>query len=253
VGGREAPEPYQVRWFPNRWPAMDGERCEVVLYSPLHEASLASLGTEGVRAVIDLWTQRTAVNSVREDVDHILIFENRGAEVGATISHPHGQIYHYPHIPDRPRKRLAAGWVPDTDPGARLVTERDTWTAWVPTAPVYPCQIAIAPRTQLRSLLDLGPDDRNELAAVLGEVLARLDAHFETAAPYMMWLNQQPFSQRDHDRSLIDAAWFNIEIVSPWRATDVQRYIAAAEVACEEYFNPVVPEDLAQALRAVSI
>jgi UDPglucose--hexose-1-phosphate uridylyltransferase len=252
VGGLEAPEPYQVKWFSNRWPAMDGDRCEVVLYSPHHDASLSSLGTDGIAAVIELWTQRTAVNSQRPEVDYVLIFENRGAAVGATISHPHGQIYHYPHLPDRPRRRLEAKWHPDPDAGERLITEHGVWMAWVPAAPVFPCEIAIAPRTQHRSLLDLSVSDRADLAMVLGEVLSRLDAHFGTAAPYMMWLNQQPFSQRDEYRSLIDAAWFNIEIVSPWRATGVPRFIAAAEVACEEYFNPVIPEDLAAALRLIS-
>jgi UDPglucose--hexose-1-phosphate uridylyltransferase len=232
---------------------MEGERCEVVLYSPHHDASLWGLGADGISAVIDLWTERTAVNSERPDVDHVLIFENRGAAVGATISHPHGQIYNYPHIPDRPRRRLQANWHPDLDPRDRLIAQRGTWIAWVPAAPVFPCEIAIAPRTQHRSLLDLDSTDRADLAILLGDVLARLDAHFESAAPYMMWLNQQPFSQRDQDRSLIEAAWFNIEIVSPWRATGVQRFIAAAEVACEEYFNPVIPEDLATALRSIDI
>ena len=59
VGGLEAPEPYETRWFVNRWPAMDGDRCEVILYSPQHDASFASLGTEGIARVIDLWAERT--------------------------------------------------------------------------------------------------------------------------------------------------------------------------------------------------
>ena len=59
VGGLEAPDPYEVHWFPNRWPAMQGDRCEVVLYTPDHDATLWSLGVSGVRKVIDLWAERT--------------------------------------------------------------------------------------------------------------------------------------------------------------------------------------------------
>src|SRR4051812_46552104 len=57
-GGLEAPEEYDVRWFPNRWPAMPGRRCEVVLYTPEHDATFWSLGAFGARKVIDLWAER---------------------------------------------------------------------------------------------------------------------------------------------------------------------------------------------------
>src|SRR4051794_12220888 len=87
VGGLEAPEPYDVRWFPNRWPAMPGDRCEVVLYTPDHDATMWSLGAARVRKVIDLWAERTTALGARDDVDFVLVFENRGAEVGATIAH----------------------------------------------------------------------------------------------------------------------------------------------------------------------
>ena len=113
VGGREAPDQYSVRAFPNRWPALAEGRCEVVLYTPEHDASFSSLGAEGARQVIDLWADRTTALSALDDVEFVLIFENRGAEVGATISHPHGQIYAFDHVPPRPDRRFAAGWRPD--------------------------------------------------------------------------------------------------------------------------------------------
>ena len=99
-------------WFPNRWPAMEGDRCEVVLYTPVHDATFASLGVDGARKVIDLWAERTAELGARDDVDYVLVFENRGPEVGATIAHPHGQIYAYDHVPSRQARRLAGGWAP---------------------------------------------------------------------------------------------------------------------------------------------
>src|SRR5690348_1091586 len=86
-GGLEAPEPYDVRWFVNRWPAMPDDRCEVILYTPEHDATFWSLGTSGARRVVDLWADRTTALAQRDDVDYVLVFENRGASVGATISH----------------------------------------------------------------------------------------------------------------------------------------------------------------------
>lgn len=243
VGGLEAPEPYEVRWFANRWPAMPDDRCEVILYTPRHDATLWSLGIDGVRRVIEMWAERTSALGARDDVEFVLVFENRGAEVGATIEHPHGQIYAYDHVPERSRRRLAGGWRPDHDATERVVTQGEHWSAVVPYAPRFPLEITIAPRRHLGLLADLSSDERSGLAAILVDVMARLDQRFERPLPYMMWLNQRPTT------SGYDDAWFNIEIVSPWRAAGVQRFIAAAEVATDEYFNPVVPEELAQALR----
>lgn len=248
VGGLEAPEPYDVRWFPNRWPAMPGGRCEVVLYTPDHDATFASLGPVGARRVVDLWADRTAALAARDDVAHVLVFENRGAEVGATIAHPHGQIYAYDHVPARPARRLAAGWRPDPDPGDREVVRVGGWSVVVPFAPVFPLALEIAPDHRVPDLVAMTPDDRNGLAAVLVDVFDRLDRLFDRPLPYMMWLAQRPTL----DVPGADRAWFHVEIVSPWRAAGVARHIAAAEVASDEYFNPVVPDELADRLRALA-
>jgi UDPglucose--hexose-1-phosphate uridylyltransferase len=246
-GGLEAPEPYDVRWFRNRWPAMQGDRCEVVLYTSQHDATFASLGVAGARKVVDLWAERTADLGARDDVDFVLCFENRGPEVGATIAHPHGQIYAYDHVPDRPMRLLDAKWTPDLDPGDRLVADHGEWVASVPYASTYPIALSLAPRIQTPDVVSLDDSGRNGLAAMLVDVLGRLDRLYDRPLPYMMWLNQRPF-----DGSEWPQAWFNVEIVSPWRSAGVPRFIAAAEVACNEYFNPVIPEVLAEQLRALT-
>lgn len=250
VGGLEAPEPYQVRWFPNRWPAMPDGRCEMILFSPDHDASLGSLGAAQVRRVIDLWAERSAALGARDDVATVLVFENRGREVGATIDHPHGQIYAYPHVPDRPARRIAAGWRPEP-PGDRTIVEHAGWRAWVPYAPTFPVEIALAPERRIAHLADLGDSDRTGLAEILGGVLSALDRLYDEPLPYMMWFNQAPFATADGAGAVAgaDSAWLNIEIVSPRRAPGVSRFIASAEVACQEYFLPVAPEAIAERLR----
>jgi UDPglucose--hexose-1-phosphate uridylyltransferase len=246
VGGIEAPEPYDVRWFSNRWPAMPGERCEVILYTSDHDATFASLGVDGARRVIDLWAERTVELGRRDDVDYVLVFENRGPEIGATITHPHGQIYAFDHVPERQLDSLSAPWAPDTDPGDRLVIARDGWTVTVPVASPFPVALSIAPDARVADVVSLNVGARTALASVLVDVFARLDRLFERPLPYMMWLNQRPT-----DGGAWADTWFHIEIVSPWRAAGVQRFIAAAEVATGEYFNPVAPEDLATRLRSL--
>ncbi len=223
---------------------MEGERCEVVLYTPDHDATFASLGSDGARRVVDLWTQRTEELGARDDVEFVLIFENRGAEVGATIAHPHGQIYAFDHVPERSLARLDASWRPDPTPGDRLVLECGGWQVSVPFASPFPFALSVAPLERRADLMALSGDERQTLADVLVEVFGRVDRLFDQPLPYMMWLNQRPTTPTGWDD-----AWFNIEIVSPWRAAGVQRFIAAAEVATGEFFNPVIPEDLADRLR----
>lgn len=244
-GGLEAPDPYDVHWFTNRWPAMPGERCEVVLYTPEHDATFASLGPDGVRRVIDLWAERTGALGARDDVDMVLVFENRGAEVGATIAHPHGQVYAFDHVPERSQARVDASWRPDPQPGERLVAEHRGWQAVVPFSNPFPLALSIAPIDRRPDLMALTGDERQALAELFVDVFARLDRLFDQPLPYMMWLNQRPTVA-----SGWDDAWFNVEIVSPWRSAGVQRFIAAAEVATGEFFNPVVPEELAGRLRS---
>lgn len=255
VGGIEAPEPYTVKVIPNRWPPMPDGRCEVVLYSSDHRARLATLDANSLSLLIDSWTARTEALGSRDDVDYVLIFENSGGDVGATINHPHGQIYAFDHVPDRPHRRLSAGWKPDNTP-ERVITELDGWVATVPAASPYPLAIEIAPVERVADLMSLDTQERKAFGCILQDVFRRLERlHGEPPhgelPPTMMWFNQRPAlsGARATDSQSYTDAWFNVEIVSPWRAPQVMRYIAAAEVATNEFFTPVVPEELAAKLR----
>ena len=94
-GGLEAPEPYDVRWFENRWPAMPDDRCEVVLYTPEHDATFWSLGAAGARKVIDLWAERSAALGARADID-----------VRARLREPRRRGRRDDHAPARPDLRV---------------------------------------------------------------------------------------------------------------------------------------------------
>ncbi len=242
-GGVEAPEEYDVRWFPNRWPAMPGNRCEVVLYTPEHDATFWSLGLEGARKVVGLWAERSEALGGRDDVDYVLVFENRGAAVGATISHPHGQIYAFEHVPELPRLELERGTALG-EPGDRLVAEAPGWRAWVPEAPVFPYAVRLVPDDPVPDLPSLDEAGRDGLALLLVDILGRFDRLFDAETPYMLWIHQRPF-----DGGEWPGARLHVEIVTPWRAPGVLRYVAAGELGSGVYFNPVAPEAAAQSLR----
>lgn len=249
VGGAEAPEPYDVRWFVNRWPSFPDERCEVVLYTPEHDLTFPELGLDGARRVVDLWADRTAALGGRDDVAYVLVFENRGAEVGATIDHPHGQIYAYDEIPEVPLTELhravagsCALCAPTDD--ALLVSTASDWRAWVPEASAYPYALLLAPDVHRPDLPSLDGPQRDGLAALLVDVLARLDRLFEMPLPYMLWFHQRPT-----DGGPWPEAHVHAHLISPLRSPGVQRYVAAAELGSGTFVNPVVPEDAAAALR----
>ena len=246
LGGLEAPEQYSVRSFPNRWPALEEGYCEVVLYSPDHEATFGTLTTDEALSVVNLWAERTQALREKPNGEYVIVFENRGAEIGATISHPHGQIYAFDHVPPRPARMIAAGWEPAVASAEHLILEVDGWRVFSEYAAVYPVSIRIAPIHRIADLADMNAVDRTVLAATLVRVFAALDALFDAPLPYMMWINQ---AARTHDDW--PDAWFNIEIVSPWRAQGLPRFIAGVEVASGEFFNPVDPADVAARLRTL--
>ena len=240
VGGLEAPTPYTTRWFPNRWPALPDERCEVILYSDDHAARFVTLGIDHLASIIDLWVERSSAHYERTDTASVLIFENSGRDVGATIDHPHGQLYSFDHVPQRTALRIESDWRP-TVVGQLVVAERQGFVTSIAGASPYPVAIEIAPVNEVGRLADLDHVARLSLAHSMQDALERLTTYFGETPPYMLWVNQRPNGS--------SRGWLNIEIVSPWRAPGIMRYIAAAEVSTGEYFNPLVPEDLAQALR----
>jgi UDPglucose--hexose-1-phosphate uridylyltransferase len=249
VGGLEAPEPYQVRAFPNRWPTFPDGRCEVVLFSPDHGGSLAGLGAQGARAVIDLWAERTTALGGRPDVAYVLVFENRGPEVGATIDHPHGQIFAYGEVPELPARELRRALdhgcpLCGTDPGERLVTTSGGWRAEVPVAAGYPFALLLSPTEHRPDLPSLSGPERDELAAVLTDALARLDRLFDAPMPYMLWIHQRPTDGGDWPQ-----AHLHVEVAPILRAPGVQRFVAGAELGGGMLINPIVPEDAAARLR----
>lgn len=244
-GGVEAPEGgYDVKWFHNRWPAMPDDRCEMVLYTPHHDRAFWELSVDEARKVVDLWADRTLALSRRDDVAYVLVFENRGPEVGATIAHPHGQIYAFDEVPPQPLGELRDGVLkvpPTTD--ELVVAARGSWVGWVPNAATWPYELVLADSGGHGALYDEGMD-RAGLAELLIDVLARLDQLAQGEMPYMMWIHQRPSGDEDFAPQPV-----HIHIAPHLRAPGTPRFMAAAELGGRVYFNPVDPAVAAADLR----
>ncbi len=278
VGGLEAPEPYDVRWFRNRWPPYaPGERAdlaaaeaagvtclpatgasEVVLFSPEHDQSLATLPADQLRRVVDLWAERTQALLDHPGIEYVLVFENRGREVGATIDHPHGQIYAYSFVPPTPAREgevaRQSGRCPmcheveaEVADGTRVVTQAGDWVAWVPYASEYAYGMRLAPRSHLGSLPALDAQERDDLARLLADALQRYDRLWPPPRPgylfpYLLWFHQAPAEGGDE--------WHvHAHVAPPLRAPGVTRYVASGELGGGTLSNTVAPEAAAAALR----
>jgi len=247
-GGHEAPEPYDVRWFPNRWPPLAKGRSEILLFGAEHGLALWQLGVRGVRRVVDLWAERTVALGNQDEVAYVLLFENRGREVGATIDHPHGQAYAFAEVPQAPLRELTLGRCALCDGAADrlIVTHAGTWRAWCPEASAWSYELRIAPTGHVQSLPTLSDGQRNDLAAVLVDALARLDQLFDAPMPYMLWWHQRPTDEGEWPLAHLHA-----HVAPLLRAPGTPRYVAAGELGSGVFFNPVLPEDAAAKLRSL--
>ena len=269
--------------FPSMWPqppqpkvtATGGNRiepaygrCEVVVYSADHNTTLAEVGIERLRLLVDVWADRYLVLAA-EGHAYVMPFENKGEVIGVTLEHPHGQIYAFPAVPSRPLRALTTAaehrastgrclhcdvLADELADGARLVVVTDGFLAWVPFAPRFPYEVHIAPRTHVSALPDLDEVQRDELAGLLARLLPAYDRLFGFALPYVMAIQGRP-SGGDPQEAGWSGSWAEIshlmvEFTPPHRSENRLKYLAGAELMGGAFVIDVAPEQAAARLRA---
>jgi UDPglucose--hexose-1-phosphate uridylyltransferase len=233
-------------------------RCEVVCFTPDHDASFATLPPSRVETVLEAWADRTRELAAIPGVEQVFVFENRGEEIGVTLSHPHGQIYAYPFVPPRTLRTLRSSrrhrqrtggcllcdlQAAERAAGTRVLAATDRWTAHVPHAARWPFELQLTPSRHLPDLPALDGDERAELAGLYPELLRRLDAVFGVKMPYVAAWQQAPVRA---DREL---AHLYLEVFSVRRAPGKLKYLAGSESAAAVWINDVPPERAAELLR----
>jgi UDPglucose--hexose-1-phosphate uridylyltransferase len=264
---------YDVVVFENRFPSLAGDsgRCEVVCFTSDHNASFADLSEEQARLVLDAWTDRTSELSHLPSVEQVFCFENRGAEIGVTLGHPHGQIYAYPFTTPRTAlmlRSLAAhkeatgganlfdAVVEEELAGERVVLESEHWAAFVPYAAHWPYEVHLYPKRRVPDLLGLDEAARTEFPQVYLELLRRFDRIFgegEPPTPYIAAWHQAPFGQlEDFEGVTRDDFALHLELFTIRRTSGKLKFLAGSESGMNVFINDVPPERAAERLREVA-
>ncbi|MFF4587741.1 galactose-1-phosphate uridylyltransferase [Streptomyces sp. NPDC001388] len=264
---------YDVVVFENRFPSLAGDsgRCEVVCFTSDHEASFADLTEEQARLVLDAWTDRTSELSHLPSVEQVFCFENRGAEIGVTLGHPHGQIYAYPFTTPRTALMLrsVASHKEATGGGNlfdallereladdRIVLESEHWLAFVPYAAHWPYEVHLYPKRRVPDLLGLDEDARTEFPKVYLELLRRFDRIFgegEPPTPYIAAWHQAPFGGlEEFDGVNRDDFALHLELFTIRRTSGKLKFLAGSESGMNVFINDVPPERAAERLREVA-
>ncbi|UXA07896.1 galactose-1-phosphate uridylyltransferase [Mycobacterium sp. SMC-2] len=273
----EVPAPdYDVVVFENRFPSLSGAgpalgpagdgfvsvpgqgRCEVICFSSKHTGSFAELEPPHARLVIEAWRHRTGDLMSTPGIEQVFCFENRGEEIGVTLTHPHGQIFGYPYLTPRTaamldqarehRTRhgtnlfadLLAGEVAD---GSRIVARDDLFTAFVPFAARWPVEVHIYPNRLVRNIIELGEEELDGFARVYLDVLRRFDKMYSAPLPYISALHQYADTDAQAD------GYFHVELMSIRRSATKLKYLAASESAMDAFISDVTPESVARRLR----
>ena len=183
--------------------------CKVICFSPRHNLTLARMSPDQARVVVDLWADETA--ALGRDYPWVQVFENRGAAMGASNPHPHGQIWAGDALPreavreDSSQKRyheahgraLLLDYAAQEGGGPRVLAEDDDWLVVVPFWATWPFETLVIPRRPVGRVPDLDGDQRDSLATRLVGLLRGYDRLFNISFPYSMGWHQAPFDGKD--------------------------------------------------------
>ena len=275
----EVPEPdYDIVAFENQFPSLkpDPDKpsiaadgiydvhpalgiCEVILYSPVHDTSLAAEPVEKILKLVRVWRHRFDELGALDLIKYVYIFENKGEAVGVTLHHPHGQIYAYPFIPpvvvkelgrcikyhDETRRCLICDIVQkELAFEQRVIVQNDAFAAYIPFFARYPYETHIASKRHLQSLTDMSADEECSLAEILKQVLAAFDRIFNVSFPYIMSMHQRPSDGGDYSHY-----HFHIEFYPPMRTAAKLKYLAGSEAGAGMFINDTLAEEKAAEVR----
>jgi len=278
IGSGRVPDEYDVLEYENDFPVLSLNplkpdevatnffkvkeaygKCEVILYSPKHTATLPELPTTHIKKLVDLWCSRFKTLSEDEKSKYIMIFENRGEVVGVTMPHPHGQIYSYPFLPkklelelDCARKHmkktgncLYCDWLKaEKDFQMRVIFENKYFVCIVPFFSEFTYGMNIISKEHKKYITDFNEEEKLALAEAVRNTAGTLDSLFNIPFPYMMCMHNAPVNMED-----VEAFHFHIEFFPPMRSKEKQQFLASSETGAWAYCNPTSPEEKAEELR----
>ena len=276
-GGVEFERDYDLAVFDNRFPSLKSDapnvtqsvekvfenapsfgKCEVIMYTSDHNSSMSRMPIGQIEKLIYVWEDRTRELAKKEKIKYIFPFENRGKEVGATLSHPHGQLYAFPFIPKRVQAMIDAEKryrkehekcvicdIVESELKARerVIYEGNHFVAITPYFARFPYEVHIYPKKHFSFFTDMTVQEKFDLAVVLKVVTSKYDSLFDEDFPYMMAIFQSPVNPPLEDFH------FHIEFYPPKRDKNKVKWMASVETGTWTFINPSTPSDIARQLR----
>ena len=236
--------------------------CRVICFNPRHDLTLPEMEIHDIRAVVDVWAEQTVELGSRADINYVQLFENKGAAMGSSNPHPHGQVWANHRVPQEPAKEdiqqrnyfarhgapLLLGYLAaELAAQERIVIENDDWVVLVPYWAVWPFETLLLPRRPVVQLPDLLDHERNSLAAILKRLLTRYDNLFETSFPYSMGWHGQPTDGAQHAHWQLHAHFYPPLL----RSATVKKFMVGYEMLANPQ-RDITAEQAAARLREVS-
>jgi len=234
----------------------------VVCYSPKHNLTLAELDVTEIVALLKVWQEQYKELGSHPEIEHVLIFENKGEVVGVSNPHPHCQIYatnfvfKYIEIEAGVSKKYfhETGRIlfqdiirSEVEDGRRIICENDSAIAFLPYFARYAYEVYVAPKETYPDLTGLSEKELRDFAAILKLLLIKYDNLWQMPFPYVMPLHQAPTDGKDHS-----TFHFHIEFHPPLRKPNLLKYLAGPEVGGGNFLSDTSPEEKAEELRCQS-
>jgi UDPglucose--hexose-1-phosphate uridylyltransferase len=235
--------------------------CRVLCFDPRHDLTLATMDVSAIRRVVDVWAEQERELSSRDDIRYVQIFENRGALMGASNPHPHGQIWATEHIPNEATAELLSQAEYLSKHGRlllmdylelelqqreRIVAENDSWVALVPFWAVWPFETLVLPRSRVGNINALDTVGRDGLASILKTITAGYNRVFNAPFPYSMGFHGAPCDSDEHKEWQLHAHFYPPLL----RSASIRKFMVGFELLGSPQ-RDITPESAAETLRRV--
>jgi UDPglucose--hexose-1-phosphate uridylyltransferase len=232
----------------------------VVCYSPRHNLTLAELGTAEIAKLMRVWQGQYIELGGRDEINHVLIFENKGEVVGVSNPHPHCQIYatnfvfktietetraSERHLAETGRILFQDILRAEREDGRRVIFENESAIVFVPFFARYAYEVFVAPKISHPSIATLSESELRDFAEALKSLLVKFDNLWRMPFPYVMPLHQAPTDGSDYR-----GFHFHIEFHPPLRRPNLMKYLAGPEIGGGNFLSDTSPEEKAAELRA---
>jgi UDPglucose--hexose-1-phosphate uridylyltransferase len=236
--------------------------CRVVCFHPRHDLTVAKMDVPQIRKVIDVWAEQYAQLGSEDWINSVLIFENRGAMMGASNPHPHCQIWANASVPDIPRREGDAQSEYRRKHGAcllcryqeleaklkeRIVCENEHFVALVPFWAVWPFETLVLSKRHVGSMPELSAGERSALAELMKRLTSAYDNVFQVSFPYSMGFHQRPTDGQEHPEWHFHAHYFPPLL----RSATVRKFMVGYEMLGSPQ-RDITPEQAAERLRSVA-